>query len=125
MLPYSCEDDPSIRWRLWVLDVPRDKLCEVQDLALMAALELYEDETLPVLVSVATPAKTKELFPQFTAIAQRSGFVTASRNLAIAATVALASMPHLVADGGSTSNQAKTATVGGVIDLTAFVASAS
>lgn len=56
--PCAYEEDRDIKWRLWLLNVPREELIRVQDETLDLAIELYGDNHLPVLIGVATPEKT-------------------------------------------------------------------
>ncbi|MGH7152228.1 MAG: hypothetical protein ACREIU_16095 [Planctomycetota bacterium] len=60
--PHSDEEDPAIRHFLWILGVPVERLCEVEDFAIDRALELYEDAPLPFHVSVASPETTARFF---------------------------------------------------------------
>jgi hypothetical protein len=63
MRPCSDEEDPAIRAFLWILDVPVERLCEVEDFAIGRAFELYGDEPLPFHVSAASPETTAKHFP--------------------------------------------------------------
>ena len=65
----ACEDeeDPSIRWFLWILDVPEERLREVEDFAIGRALDLYGDGPLPFYVSAASPATTAKYFARLVA----------------------------------------------------------
>ena len=101
LVPYACEEDPAISWRLWILDVPRDQLCKVQDEAIEHALDLFGEEPLPLLVSVATPEKTRVLIattaaPVTVLASKTSLHVSAQLALAAAATVVvgIASAPR-------------------------------
>jgi hypothetical protein len=53
-------DGPGAR-DVWLLNVPKDMLASVQDVATQAALEVYGNDPLPFLIHVATPEKTREL----------------------------------------------------------------
>lgn len=61
--PTSDEEDPAIRAFLWILEVPVERLCEVEDLAIDRALDLYGDDPLPFHVTAASPETTAKYFP--------------------------------------------------------------
>ncbi len=58
ILSYGSDDDPDIQYFIWLLNVPREQLCEVQDRAIYLALDIYEDGPLPFCIGVADPEKT-------------------------------------------------------------------
>ncbi len=61
--PTSDEEDPAIRAFLWILDVPGEKLCEVEDFAIDRALDLYGDDPLPFHVTAASPETSAKYVP--------------------------------------------------------------
>ena len=62
LMPYSCEEEPDVCWRIWVLNVPRGQICRVEDKLFDDALAIYQDDPLPFRIGVATPEKTEILF---------------------------------------------------------------
>lgn len=61
ILPFRSEEDPDLRWFVWITDVPRPDLCGVEDGAVDLALSIYGPAPLDFLIGVATPEKTRVL----------------------------------------------------------------
>lgn len=60
--PYHYNEDLHIQYFLWILNVPNELLCKVENYTIERALELYGDEPLPFCVSAVSPEKTSEYF---------------------------------------------------------------
>lgn len=56
--PYGTEDDDSIEHFIWLLDVPEEDLCRVQDEAIALSFSLYDPDPVPFVIGVADPEKS-------------------------------------------------------------------
>ncbi len=62
--PYSCEGDSCVESYVQILNVPRERLVEVEDKAYDIAFTLWGENPLPLILGVMTPEKTRAAFPQ-------------------------------------------------------------
>lgn len=60
-VPFCSEEDPDVRWYVWITDVERPDLCRTEDSAMDLALSIYGNAPLDFLLGVATPEKTRVL----------------------------------------------------------------
>ncbi len=61
--PYGHEDLPGVEGFLYVLNVPDERLAEVEDFAIGTAMDLWGEEVVPFLVSAVGPENTRLCFP--------------------------------------------------------------